>query len=161
MTENRISLSVSDDKKARIAALVAQLVAEVKDLYTQMSKEEIKSLAKMGDGRIPFVEKVAVHAAANSQFVPPFGDVPEFQIDLQAFKDGREIVSPLRQIVNNLENTTMISGSEAWDFARNFYKSIQYHAKMGVPDAQTIYDDLRPLFENRTVAATSPEKQKT
>ena len=110
---------------------------------------EIKSLSKLGDIRIPFVEKVAQYAVSNPEFLPPFADVPEFTTDFKAFTDLREMVRPLRQIIDNLENSMTVSGSEAWDFARNYYKTVQFQARMGVPGAQTILDDLRILFDQK------------
>ena len=59
---------------------------------------------------------------SDPQFLPPFADVPEFTKDFQTFKDLREMVRPIRQITDNMENSMMVSGSEAYHFARNYYQ---------------------------------------
>ena len=154
MIENRLSLEITAAQKTSISAATTDLNNSTKALNIVIDKEELKSLSKLGDIRIPFVEKVAQYAVSNPEFLAPFADVPEFTTDFKAFTDLREMVRPLRQIIDNLENSMMVSGSEAWDFARNYYKAVQFNARMGVPGAQTIYDDLRPLFEQK--AGTPP-----
>ena len=149
MIENRISLDITAAQKTDISAATVGLDAVTKALSIVIDKEEIKSLSKLGDIRIPFVEKVAQYAVSNPEFLPPFADVPEFTTDFKAFTDLREMMRPLRQIIDNLENSMTVSGSEAWDFARNYYKTVQFQARMGVPGAQTILDDLRILFDQK------------
>lgn len=154
MIDNKISFDITAAQKTAINDAKNALATATNALETPIDKEELKSLPKISDGRLPFVEKVAQYAVSNPEFLAPFADVPEFNKDFQTFKDLREMVRPLQQIIDNLENSMMVSGSEAYHFARNFYQSVQFNAKMGVPGAQTIYDDLRPLFEAK---ATDPK----
>ena len=150
MSINRISLSITDAQKQTVLDAATNLADATTNFNVVIEKEELKSLSKLGDARIPFVEKVVQYAVSNPEFLPPFGNVAEFNTDFEAFKDIRELVRPLRQILDNMENSMAVCGSEAWDFARNYYKSVQFQARMGVPGAQTIYDDLRPLFEAKS-----------
>ena len=66
------------------------------------------------------------------------------------------MVRPLRQVLDNLENAMAVSGSEAFHAARDYYKMVQLNARLGVPGAQAIYDDLRPLFEQKPKPAPNP-----
>jgi hypothetical protein len=147
MSQNRLSLDITDAQKTEFNKASSDLANVAKNFNVVIEKEELKALPKISDGRIPFVEKCVEYSLSNPEFLPPFADVPEFQKDLQAFKDIRELARPLRQILDNIENSMMVSGSEAWEAARNYYKSVQHHARLGVPAAQTIYDDLRGLFD--------------
>lgn len=150
MSINRISLNISDNQKQAVIDAAADLAEKTQGFNVVIEKEELKSLPKIADGRLPFVEKCAQYAVSNPEFLPPFANVPEFQNDLQGFKDMREMIRPVRQVLDNMENSMYVSGSEAWQAAMNYYRSVQFQAKMGVPGAQTIYDDLRPLFEKRS-----------
>lgn len=156
MINNKISLDITSAQKTAVNDATEALATATKPFAIQVDKEEVKALAKLGDGRIPFVEKVSQYAVTDPQFLPPFADVPEFNLDFKTFKDAREMIRPIRQIVDNVENVKMVSGSEAYQFSLNYYKNVQHQAKMGVPGAQTIYDDLRPLFEAKN---TTPEKE--
>lgn len=156
MINNKISLDITSAQKTAVNNARIALADAVQPFEIQVDKEEVKALAKLGDGRIPFVEKVSQYAVTDSQFLPPFADVPEFTKDFQTFKDLREMVRPLQQIIDNLENSKMVSGSESYQFALTYYKNVQHNAKMGVPGAQTIYEDLRRLFENKTTEPETP-----
>lgn len=147
---NRITLDVDDAEKTEFTDKSAELANIAKPWAIQIEKEELKAMPKIADGRLPFVEKTADFSVSNPEFLPPFANVAEFQKDLKAYKDMKELARPLRQILDNLENSMMVAGSEAWYAALSYYRSVQYHAKMGVPGAQTILDELRPLFEARS-----------
>ena len=157
MINNKISLDITSAQKTAVNDATTTLANAVKPFEIQVDKEEVKSLAKLGDGRIPFVDKVSQYAVTDPQFLPPFADVPEFNMDFKTFKDVTEMVRPLQQIIDNLLNAKMVSGSEAYQFALFYYKNVQHNAKMGVPGAQTIYDDLRPLFEAKNTTPTTEE----
>ncbi|CAN5473259.1 hypothetical protein BH10ACI1_BH10ACI1_23500 [soil metagenome] len=152
MSVNRISLDITDAQKAEVASDTSKLINSTKDFNIVVTKEEIKHLPKMADGRLPFTEKAAEYSVSNPEFLPPHADVPEFQKDLKTFKDTREIARPVRQIADNLENTMTVSGSEAYDAARDYYKTVKFHAEMGTPGAQTIYEDLKRLYEIKSSA---------
>ena len=147
MSVNRLSLDITDAQKLDVGKASTDLNNATKPFNIVVDKEEVKSLSKLGDIRIPCVEKITQYSVTNPEFLPPYADVPEFQKDFKTFTDIREMLRPLRQVLDNLENTAAVSGSEAWEFAREYYKTVQFNAKMGVPGAQAIYDDLRPLFE--------------
>ncbi len=156
MSVNRLSLEITDAQKTAVSGVTGELADKTEPFNVAISKEEMKSLPKIADGRLPFVEKCAEFCVSNPEFLPPFADVPEFQKDVKAYKDTREMARPIRIILENLENAMMVAGSEAWYAALNYYRSVQYHAKMGVPGAQTILDELRPLFEQRTRTEDQP-----
>ena len=147
MSQNRLSISITDAQKNDFKKASAELATATKNFNVVIGKEELKSLSKLGDIRIPFVEKIAQYAVSNPEFLQPNADIPEFTKDFKAFTDLREMLRPLRQVLDNLENSRMVSGSEAYNFALDYYKTVQFNAKMGVPGAQAILDDLRPLFE--------------
>lgn len=156
MISNRISITITDAQKATVKKATDDTTAAIQTFNVVIDKDTLKSLSKLGDNRIPCVEKVAQYAVSNPEFLPPYADVAEFNRDFQTFMDARELLRPMRQNTDNLEATMMVSGSEAWEFTRNYYKTVQYQARMGVPSAQTIYDDLRALFE-RTAAKPEPK----
>jgi len=156
MSTNRLSLDITDAQKAAVTKASDDLTTATEVFNVVIDKEEVKSLPKVADGRLPFVDKCVEYSVSNPEFLPPFADVPEFEKDLQAFKDIREMVRPLRQVLDNLENTMYVSGSEAWQAAMNYYRSVQFHARMGAPGAQAVLDDLRPLFERRNKPENPP-----
>lgn len=147
MNENRISLSISNTDKTQIMQAISALAALLQPLLIALDADGRRSLAKMSDGSIPFMQKVAQYVDSNPEFVPAFVDVAEFKKDLQTFLDMREILRPILQLVGNLEDTSILSGADAYDVGRAYYKSVKQGVKMNVPNANAIYEDLKPRFE--------------
>lgn len=147
---NRLTIDVTDAVKREVADKAGEIGTLIEPFETDIAKDDLKSLSQIADGRLPFVEKSADYAVSAPEHVPAIVDVPEFQKDVKAYKDLREMVRPLRQILNILETSMAVAGSEAWAAARAYYKMVQLNAKMGVPGAQAVYDDLRVLFESKT-----------
>jgi len=145
--ENRISLSISDADQTAINQAITALAALLQPMLVALDPEDRKALAKMNDRSIPFVEKVVQYVDSNPEFVPPYVDTAEFKKDFEVFMELREFLRPLLQVVGNLEDTTILSGSDAYEVARAYYKTVQQAVKMNVPNAQAIYDDLKPRFE--------------
>ncbi len=147
MNENRFSLEITGAQKTEINTKINELIALLEPMVIALDKEDRKRLSKMSDESIPFVEKVEQYSGTNPEFLPPYVDAAEFKKDFAVFKDIREILRPLMQIVGNLEDTRMLSGAEAYEVARGYYKMVGLAAKMNTPNAQAIYDDLRARFE--------------
>lgn len=146
---NRTSFDISDTQKKEVTNKGSEINTLIEPYATDISKDDLKSLSQIADGRLPFVEKCADYAVSAPDHVPAIVDVAEFQKDLKAYKDLREMARPYRQILNVLETSMAVAGSEAWAAARAYYKMVQLNAKMGVPGAQAVYDDLRVLFESK------------
>ena len=153
MNENRISLSIADSEKDKIMQAVNALAALLQPLLIALDADGRRSLAKMSDASIPFIQKVAQYVESNPEFVPAFVDVAEFKKDLQTFLDMREVLRPILQLVGNLEDTAILSGADAYDVGRAYYKTVQQGVKMNVPNANAIYEDLKSRFE---VKVTKP-----
>jgi hypothetical protein len=50
------------------------------------------------------------------------------------------------QLYNNLDDTMLLCGSEAYSMALGYYHSVKRAATLKVPDAAVIYNDLQQWF---------------
>ena len=73
-------------------------------------------------------------------------DVPEMEIDLKAVNDLLDIYRPLLQLTQKLDDSIMLSGSEAYVASLAYYNSVKVGAKMNIPNAKAIHDDLKKRF---------------
>ena len=66
-------------------------------------------------------------------------------------------LTPLFRLVmrlhDGLDDTTMEAGAESYANSLSYYNSVKQAAKMNVPGAKAIYDDLKKRFER----TASPE----
>jgi len=147
MNENRISLKFTDAEIMQINTAIQALVSLLAPKLIALNAEDKKRLSKISDDSIPFNEKVAQYVVSNPEFVPMFRTADEFLTDFSAFRELRGFIRLLEQIFGNMEDTSMLAGSEADDFARAYYGAVGQAAKMSIPNAQAIYDDLSVRYE--------------
>jgi hypothetical protein len=112
------------------------------------------ALPKMGDKTLAFVTKALDYAKQNPTLAPAFLNVPEFEKDVTAVTSLNNVLRPLQQLTEKLDDTTLQAGSEAYAAALIFYTSVKSAAKAGVPGTKNIYDDLQARFPGRGKVAT-------
>lgn len=149
MNENRISLEITQKNIAEINAAINALAEKLQPLLIALEAEDRQSLAKMKDKSIPFVEKIVQYAESNPEFVPAFLNADEMKKDFNAFSILNSFLRPLAQITRNLEDTAMLCGSDAYLAGLVYYGSVKQAAKVNVPKAKAIADDLGTRFESQ------------
>lgn len=147
MSENRISLKFTDAEITQINAAIQTLVGLLAPKLIALNAADKQRLSKISDDSIPFNEKVAQYVVSNPEFVPMFRTADEFLTDFSAFRELRGFIRLLEQIFGNMQDTSMLAGSEADEFARAYYGAVGQAAKMSIPNAQAIYDDLSVRYE--------------
>jgi hypothetical protein len=147
MTENRISINLTQSEIDKINTAIKTLTDALQPYLIALEAEDKASLPKMKDKTIAFAEKASQYMQNNPEFTPPYLDVNEFKKDYHAFNILNQFLKPLVQLVSNLEDTSVLCGSEALQSTLLYYNSIKMGAKGNVPGAKAIYDDLSVRFE--------------
>ena len=145
-TENLVSIKISTEDKSKIDAAVAELNKVLKPLLISLTADQRREIPKMSDGTTPFVEKTLDYAKSNAEFAPPYMDIPELEVDLKAVEDLQSVYRPLLQLMQQLDDSIMLSGSEAYIASLAYYNSVKVGSRMNVPSAKAIFDDLKKRF---------------
>ncbi|POY37499.1 hypothetical protein C3K47_06970 [Solitalea longa] len=58
----------------------------------------------------------------------------------------------VEQLASNIDDMSLLCGSDAYVSSLGFYNSIKQAAKMNVPNAKPIYDELQKRFPGRPTA---------
>lgn len=153
--DNLVSIQIPAEDQEAIRAALATLEEKLQPFLIALTKAERKGLPKMRDKTIPFVEKAIEYAESNPGFVPGFLNVTEMRTDYQAVILLTEYFRSIEKLYQTLNDTILLSGSEAYKGALHFYKTVKQAAKAGIPGAQPINDDLKQRFD-RSTAATTP-----
>jgi len=103
----------------------------------------------MGDKTLAFVNKALEYANAYPALTPGYLDVAEGQKDYALSRDLYIIFQKINALCRAVEDTMMVSGSEAYEAARIFYKSVQSAASGNVPGSTAILEDLQQRFPGR------------
>lgn len=145
--ENRVHLEIAEADQTAIQDALSVLMNKLNPHLKTLNAKERRTLPKMGDGTEPFVEKTIDYAKSNPQFLPPYVQVDDIEVDFTAVQVLNNYIRPLRQVLDALEDTTMLAGSEAYVAALSYYNSVKLGQRMNMPGAESIYEDLRTRFE--------------
>jgi len=144
--ENKINYLIPDETITEVTALIKQVQEKLQPYLIALTPEERTTLPKMSDGTSPFVQKCLEFCATDPQFAPPYLDVAGFQNDMADWNKLMSVLYPIRQLAQNLDDTTLEAGSESYSAALTYYNSVKQAAKMSVPGSKTIYNDLKQRF---------------
>jgi hypothetical protein len=144
--ENKHSVVIPPDVLAQVRNLAQQANSLLLPYATPLTPTERRTVAKMGEKTLSCVEKAHEFAQQNPNLVPPCLDMPAFDID---FADAHNLWTVLlvsQQLHENLDDTTMVAGSEAYQAALIFYNSVKMAARQDVPGAKAVYEELKKRF---------------
>jgi hypothetical protein len=132
-------LTQAQTKINEVAALLAPYVVA-------LTPAERHELPKMGEKTIRFVEKAYDFAQQNPNLVPPYLDIAAFGVDFGDAHGLWTLVNSIRQLNENTGDTEMVAGSEAYQAALVFYKSVKMAAAQDIPGAKAVYEELKTRF---------------
>jgi hypothetical protein len=111
-----------------------------------LTPDERHNMAKMGDKTLSFVEKAQNYAHKYPQFCPSYINVASFDVDMTDATGLRTVHISAKQLSDDIDDTVMIAGSEAYLTALMFYNAVKAAAAQGIPGAKEVYGDLKARF---------------
>ena len=146
--ENMVSITFTEEDKTKVQDALTILDEVLRKYLVALKPGERMELPKMSDGSAPFVTKALAYAESTPDLAPAYLDVPELRKDVEAVEMLQEYARIISRLNDNLGDTIMLAGSEAYTAALTFYNSVKQANKMNVVGAKTIYEDLKQRFEH-------------
>ncbi|MDR1505365.1 MAG: hypothetical protein LBT43_23205 [Prevotella sp.] len=132
---------------------VQRLIDEANNLLApyiySLTPKERHEILKMGNRSVGFVKKVFDYARHYPQFCPSYLDLDAFEIDVKDATGLRVVNISAHQLADNIDDTSMIAGSEALQAALIFYSAVKTAAEQDIPGAKEIYNDLKAHFPRK------------
>ncbi len=134
MSQNLIALNLTADDIAAIDAALATLETRLAALV-ELSPDERRSLAKMGDKSEAFCRPTLIVLDQNRQIVPAGLDLAAAESDLQQLDLLRPRLARLRRLTTRAEDTEMALGSDVLSAALEGYALAKVFGKGAGLDA--------------------------
>ena len=144
--DNTHSAAIPADILAQAQTKIEELRALLAPYVTPLTAEARRTIAKMGDKTLAFVEKAHELAAGNPAFVPPFLNMQDFGVDFSDAHSLEPLLVAVEQVRSEIDDTKMLAGSEAYHASLVFYNSVKVAAAQNVPGAKSVYEALRVRF---------------
>ena len=146
MAKNLINAQVPEAELAKIQEKLREIRELLAPYVATLTMEDRKSLPKMSDKTLAFVSKTAEYVKSNPKLIPPMMEAEELGKDFTLNQSLQPVYNSLKQLVDNLSDTLMLSGHEAYAQALLYYASVKMAAKLGDQDAKSIQEDLGKRF---------------
>jgi hypothetical protein len=147
--QNAISIVMPGEVLLQATQKLTELHQLLHPYLRALTPEERQGLIKMKEHTIPFVQKTVVYARTQPQFALPFLEPEELEKDVNAVAGLTPLFYLAEQLCSNLDDTMLLCGSEAYLMALGYYHSVKQAARMNVPAARAIYDDLQQRFPGK------------
>ncbi len=151
-TEKKNVLNVEATDMQEINQAIEVLKTKLLPFLEVATKEELKVLPKMKDKSFAFVTKTYEHCSIHPLLVPNYVDKELFRTHIESLEQLRNLLNPIKQFQNGLEDTITVMGSDAYNMALSVYASIKTASKNNVTGAKVVYEDLKVRFVHKTIA---------
>lgn len=145
ITNNRLNITMTIQQ-------IADVKSAIQNIYTNMpfllglTIEERIALPKINVANKAFAEDAINAITNNAEMLPGYLKVADMQTDLQLFTQLDELSGLVRQLLEKIEDTQILAGSEAYVSALTGYKLFGAAASAGIPGSDAIYDGLKERF---------------
>ncbi len=144
--ENLISFTLTEEKSNEVDTAINTLENVLVNALITLRKKERVSLVKMGPGNYPFVKDCYGHMLKSHEHTPSYIDSEEMRIDIEAYEKLGLLYNKIEEIRSAIDDSIMLSGSEALTAALAYYKYITGASQSNVPGTKSIYENLKKRF---------------
>src|SRR3954468_12544027 len=155
LTNNRINISAT---AAQITAVktALQTISTNLPFLTGLTIEERTALPAINVTNKAFTEDAINAGVNNAALIPSYVSVPNMQNDLLLFSQLDEIIGVVKQLLEKLEDTQLLAGSEAYTSAFTLYKLFTSASEAGVAGSDAVVTQLKQRFAGQGGAGLPP-----
>ncbi|HEX2956918.1 MAG TPA: hypothetical protein VHO70_08795 [Chitinispirillaceae bacterium] len=146
MSENRVSIQFTPEQLAAIEGAVNTISNILAPVCVTLTPDQRRQILKMGPSSEPIVNAANLCAQQNPQFVPSFVDAAELNKDVTVVNELTKISNIIAPIVQMVDDTRMLAGSEAMTASLPIYGSVKIAAKNNIAGAEVAYKILKDLL---------------
>jgi hypothetical protein len=144
--EDKHAIPIPPEVLAQAQANIDATNALLAPYLLSLTPTERRDLLKMGDKTLSFVEKAQAYAHQYPELCPSYLSVTELDADMADATGLRRVHIAAKQLSDDIDDTVMVAGSEAYQAALVFYNAVKAAAVQDIPGAKEVYSDLKTRF---------------
>ena len=156
MSNNKISYELTQENHDLIAQGIRDVDAAL-GFAVNLTPEERKNYATMGDKTFTFVDKTIQYMDERQEFRPPYVDITELKRDMNLAQQLKGLLLLIEPVVEKISDTYLAAGIDAYEAARKIYNYIKTASTSGAPGSDVIAAELAKRFVKRP--STTPEEK--
>lgn len=158
LLNNRLNVELSVAQREGINEGI-QILENNLNFLIGLTVEERVSLPAIDVNNKAFTEDAINAGSSNPTLIPPYISVEGMKRDYVLFTQLDEVKMRLNQLIEKINDTQLLAGSEAYVSALALYKIFGSAADAGVPGSDAVYSQLKKRFAGQggaTKTATDP-----
>ena len=152
VSNNRLNITATAAQLTAVKGAL-QTIATNLPFLTGLTIDERIALPAINVNNKAFTEDALNVAANNASLIPSYLSVASMQNDMTLFTQLDEIIILVKQLLEKLEDTQLLAGSEAYTSALTLYKLLGAAADSGVPGADAVVTLLKARFVGQGAGA--------
>ena len=146
--DNRLNITATEAQITAVKAALETVTTNLPFLIGLTTEERITLPAINVNNKI-FTEDAITAGVNNAAMLPAYISVAAMQNDLTLFTQLEEVITMVKQLLEKLEDTQLLAGSESYSSALTLYKLFGTAAESGLPGADAVIAQLRQRFANQ------------
>ena len=155
LSNNRIDTVISDADLAKVNTALNDIESTLSFLIG-LTVEERVQLPKINVVNKSFTQDAINAVVNNSAMLPAYLDKTAMEKDMDLYLQLDKLAIRIRQLLEKIDDTQMLAGSEAFVAALTAYKLFAAAAAAGVAGSDAVYDTLKERFAGQGGSGTPP-----
>ena len=155
LSNNRIDTVISDADLAKVNTALNDIESTLSFLIG-LTVEERVQLPKINVANKSFTQDAINAVVNNSAMLPAYLDKTAMEKDMDLYLQLDKLAIRIRQLLEKIDDTQMLAGSEAFVAALTAYKLFAAAAAAGVAGSDAVYDTLKERFAGQGGSGTPP-----
>jgi hypothetical protein len=144
--DNRHIQSIPRDISTQAQTKINEAKTLLPPYIVALTPSERHGLPKIGEKIISFVEKVHDFTRQKLNLVPPYLDMAAFGPDFKDEHGFWTLINSILQLEENADDTKTTAGSDTYQAAFVFYKSVKAEAAQDVSGVKAIHEKLGVVY---------------
>ena len=125
-----------------------------------LSSAERQDLSTIEEKPLKFLVLSHRLASEYPSLFPDFVDAEAFGEEFSKFNELSLFAKKINCLKDKINDTEMLAGNRALDFALSFYNTIKIAARREIPGTLVVYEDLKPNFPSKSKRRRKPRAEK-
>jgi hypothetical protein len=144
--DNLISVVLTDEEVAKIDASLSAIENVLEGKAVNLTPKQRQTYGRVAYETEVWVDKVHDYMQQDPRLVPPYIDVEEHTRDITAHRALNPRIARLTGILQSLEDTNRLLGSDVYNNSLAYYRNLREAAKVNAVGASAKYSDLKQQF---------------
>ena len=152
-----MGVSLTTQQYTDISEALNTIIGIANGLVTiNLTKQERQGIQSVAETRLPYLQKAFNSLIPdNPGLAPPFSSLTAANADYAYLEQLMKLKTKLMTTVEILSDHELAAGYRSFEYMRDFYHMAQRAIERNVPGADTVVDELSPLFDQANVVAPS------